>query len=374
MNIRSGCALALVLAATGLHADRVVGQKPGLRLPLPRGASIVTTLKMLNADRESVHTIEESTPRGIRWSWRLVEIHANSDTISQVFRYSELETDLNEASRLWFFHSTRDSGAHPGYTMHAISRSLYRKLRAAGSDSFQVMLLEAPKEFAGIPTFIAGESSVPVRWKGMLTDGRSNTQPFPLLLNGRRIEVRALRLHGRFSARNKIWEPEIWVLADSTYPLILKVLRAYEGTDNVLQTVRVDDEMATATAAAVERGLASSCRVELPGIYFAFNSAVLDSASDRTLTSVADVLKRHADWRVTLEGHTDSIGTVSANKVLSERRVAAVKERLTDRYGIDAANIRTAGFGSARPREPNSTIEGRARNRRVELVRACGAQ
>jgi outer membrane protein OmpA-like peptidoglycan-associated protein len=51
--------------------------------------------------------------------------------------------------------------------------------------------------------------------------------------------------------------------------------------------------------------------------------------------------------------------------------VAAVRARLIERYRVSAARLRVAGFGAARPREPNATIEGRARNRRVELVRDC---
>ncbi|HEX6089114.1 MAG TPA: OmpA family protein, partial [Gemmatimonadales bacterium] len=69
--------------------------------------------------------------------------------------------------------------------------------------------------------------------------------------------------------------------------------------------------------------------------------------------------------------HTDSIGSATANKALSERRVAAVRARLVERHGVNAARLKVAGLGAARPREPNATIEGRARNRRVELVRDC---
>jgi outer membrane protein OmpA-like peptidoglycan-associated protein len=106
-------------------------------------------------------------------------------------------------------------------------------------------------------------------------------------------------------------------------------------------------------------------------VYFAFNSAALDPASDRALASVADVLSRHRDWSVVIEGHTDSIGGDAPNRALSERRAAAVRERLVSRHRIDGARLRSAGYGASKPREPNGTIEGRARNRRVELARSC---
>jgi outer membrane protein OmpA-like peptidoglycan-associated protein len=191
-------------------------------------------------------------------------------------------------------------------------------------------------------------------------------------VNGRRVEVPALHLRGRFTARSSTWEPQLWVLADSSYPLLLKWIGAATQTGNVLQTIRVDLPNGEVLP-EVERGLSTSCRAELPGIYFGFNSAYLDSASNRTIAAVAAILAKHPDWIVTLEGHTDSIGSVTSNRALSERRVAAVRARLVSNHNVDGARLKALGFGSARPRETNSSIEGRARNRRVELVRDCAS-
>ena len=83
------------------------------------------------------------------------------------------------------------------------------------------------------------------------------------------------------------------------------------------------------------------------------------------------MLARHADWTVTIEGHTDSIGTSAANAALSERRANAVRARLTSQ-GVAPARLRAVGYGQTKPRESNATIAGRARNRRVELLRPCG--
>jgi len=74
-------------------------------------------------------------------------------------------------------------------------------------------------------------------------------------------------------------------------------------------------------------------------------------------------------WRLSVEGHTDNIGGDAYNQALSERRAAAVKQALVERYLISADRLTTVGYGSTRPKEPNDTLEGRARNRRVELVR-----
>jgi outer membrane protein OmpA-like peptidoglycan-associated protein len=115
-----------------------------------------------------------------------------------------------------------------------------------------------------------------------------------------------------------------------------------------------------------------TCRVVVPGVYFEFDSDELNPASAPWIGLVARLLQRHPDWTVTIEGHTDSIGGARYNQDLSERRAAALRRELVARHAITAARLGTRGFGATRPLEPNTTLEGRARNRRVELVRPCG--
>ena len=358
--------ITCALAAAALVPSAATAQSTRLPLPPPpaAGVSIVQTLSTPEGDRESVHSVVEADDRRLRWKWALVEVSASGDTAREEYRYAELRDDIDVAIRFRAFHERDEPEEQPGYTMHAISRAVYRRLRAAGSDTFQVMTVDSPT--GGLASFAPARRATPVRWRGTLSLVTPSPVPFPLLVNGRRVDVPALQVRGRFTLRTKTWEPQLWVLADSTYPLVLKWIGAHSQETNVLQTIRVDGSMPD-----VERELTSSCRAELPGIYFAFNSAVLDAASDRTITSVAGLLDRHPEWTVTLEGHTDSIGSSDANRLLSERRVTTVRARLISAHKVDGARVRAAGFGSARPREPNATIEGRARNRRVELVRDC---
>jgi outer membrane protein OmpA-like peptidoglycan-associated protein len=289
--------------------------------------------------------------------------------------------------------------------MHALSRASYRRIVEGQPDSLQIMAVDVAPATALRALGMGGGQSTPIRWRGTIAPVGPGTVPFPVLLNGQRVHLRAIHVRGDFSARQGRWEPEFWVLADSSYPLVLKWVGAFRESGNVLQTTRIDIPLlvaptegvaagagallvgreglgaateagtssgnAGADAAPLERALSASCRVELPGIYFAFNSAQLAPASDRAIATIAGILARHPDWTVTLEGHTDSIGAAPANRTLSELRVAAVSARLVDRHQVNAARLRVAGMGAARPREHNGTIEGRARNRRVELVRDC---
>jgi outer membrane protein OmpA-like peptidoglycan-associated protein len=123
----------------------------------------------------------------------------------------------------------------------------------------------------------------------------------------------------------------------------------------------------SALGAALER----SCRTRVYGIYFAFGSAELRPPSEAALGAIASVMRQHPDWVITIEGHTDSIGGAASNQVLSKRRAAAVRDALVRRHGIPAARLVARGFGLTRPIAPNATLEGRARNRRVELARQC---
>ncbi len=105
------------------------------------------------------------------------------------------------------------------------------------------------------------------------------------------------------------------------------------------------------------------------GIYFSYNSDALRDESTPTLKEIADIMARHPDWRLTVNGHTDGIGGDQPNIELSKRRAAAVVNALVTRYHIDAGRLKSSGFGKSQPKDTNDTLEGRARNRRVELMR-----
>lgn len=104
----------------------------------------------------------------------------------------------------------------------------------------------------------------------------------------------------------------------------------------------------------------------LKGVNFAFNSAELTPESLTILDGVAEILSKHPDLKVTIAGHTDSVGTADYNKKLSQRRAESVRNYLTSR-GVNAANLTAVGFGEEQPIASNDEAEGRTKNRRVEL-------
>jgi outer membrane protein OmpA-like peptidoglycan-associated protein len=121
-------------------------------------------------------------------------------------------------------------------------------------------------------------------------------------------------------------------------------------------------------AGLLENALAKDRRAVIYGIYFDFNSATIKPQSERELQTIAAVMKKNPDWTLNVEGHTDNIGGDSANQDLSSRRAAAVRTALIE-LGIPEQSLLTSAFGASVPRATNSTLAGRARNRRVELTR-----
>jgi outer membrane protein OmpA-like peptidoglycan-associated protein len=101
---------------------------------------------------------------------------------------------------------------------------------------------------------------------------------------------------------------------------------------------------------------------------FATASDKLDGSDWPVLAAVSDALKQNATWKIEIAGHTDNVGDGKANQALSERRAAAVKQIMVSKYGADGARIATKGWGAEQPIQENATAEGRALNRRVEIV------
>jgi OOP family OmpA-OmpF porin len=107
-------------------------------------------------------------------------------------------------------------------------------------------------------------------------------------------------------------------------------------------------------------------RIVLRGVNFAFDSAEIDPASSVVLDAAADQLKECPDVNVSVQGHTDSVGSESYNQQLSERRAEGVRSDLVE-GGVSASRLTAVGFGESQPVASNDTEEGRALNRRVEL-------
>ena len=119
---------------------------------------------------------------------------------------------------------------------------------------------------------------------------------------------------------------------------------------------------------AMEQSLGTLRRYDIYGLRFDFDKATLRNESAGLIKDIAQTLKNNPTWTLQINGHTDSIGDPAYNMKLSAARAATVATELT-KQGISASRLKTAGLGATQPKNDNSTLQGRAINRRVELLR-----
>jgi OOP family OmpA-OmpF porin len=378
----AGALITPILGAGGEAALRGVGpggaapvQDTVPRIPLVTGLVLGSVLHSPLGEREDVLEITSADTSGVHYAWHERTVTTDGDTTNGFRKRFVSASDLAGAPRFDDAFGS-DEQVRPGFTALTLSSAVYRQLHDAGSTRFSLMVIpQEDRAKAVTPTALTALFTAQrVRYKGTLTTVSAAPERFPLLVNGRRAALPARHIKGSFASGHRRAEWDIWVVDDSAHPLILKSV--LEG--DVFQMVRADlpDDPPAKGGAPTEPGLLEEalikrCRLELPGVYFAFGTAAIDPISDRALAELAKSLAGHPDWKVTVEGHTDSVGTDPANQALSSRRAEAVRARLAERHDVDTKSWGAVGYGATRPRESNATIEGRARNRRVELVRDC---
>jgi len=103
-------------------------------------------------------------------------------------------------------------------------------------------------------------------------------------------------------------------------------------------------------------------------INFETGKSDIKSESQKTIDQILQMLKDNPSLRVSIEGHTDNVGAPQSNQTLSENRAKAIMASLVAR-GIDGARLASKGWGPTKPVGDNKTEEGRAKNRRVEIVK-----
>ena len=105
-------------------------------------------------------------------------------------------------------------------------------------------------------------------------------------------------------------------------------------------------------------------------VLFGSNSDVIPPTSYAEIDKLGTLLSwpQYTDYRVQLEGHTDSQGSARKNQALSEKRVQNIKTYLVQHFHLAPERILAVGYGSTRPIASNDTPEGRSQNRRVEVV------
>ena len=378
------------------NASSSILDAPSSKVPLLPGLTVVTAINQpLQGDYESIKRIDAVSPGEVHLRY---SAEVPVPDLGAMFGQSGkkepprkvrcgrtiLRADLDTGHEYQEnFCAQSSEEKYPGSTAISISREALAQLKLNGETRFTYQL--------------AGLQGLVKAFKGMMKEGQEGSKgnqdappigipglggdqgvtcnlkrvgtsdlAFPVLVNNQRVELPAL--HASCKPGDDDAEAHFYFLDDLNHPLAL----AWQiGGGNRLQVIKIEIPAAPneAPGQQMEQQLATKGRVQVYGIYFDFGSDVLRTESEAVLQEIAHVLGQHADWQLAIEGHTDNIGGDAYNLDLSNRRAAAVKQALVDRFNIAAERLSTAGFGASRPVDSNDTLEGRARNRRVELVK-----
>jgi outer membrane protein OmpA-like peptidoglycan-associated protein len=194
-------------------------------------------------------------------------------------------------------------------------------------------------------------------WDMQTRDGLSEIQVY------RNFESALQRAGWTFDIKES---PERFTAHKGPYQLDLQS----RGTYYNLYIVKVGQmkQEVTADAAAMEAEIDKSGHVAVYGINFETGKAAILPESEAVLTQVLKIFEDRPSIKIRIEGHTDNVGARAANQTLSQKRAGAVMGWLIA-HGIDASQLTAQGLADTKPVADNSTEDGRAKNRRVELAK-----
>lgn len=344
----------------------------GARIPLQEGTIITTAWGVKYQDVESRISIQANTPQSVNLSSNTSAYKMDNGQEARPENYSGIICNDDIASSSTYETVT---GTHIPHLVHGVTR-----LRLSDR-SFNDVKSSGRINFDYLDFMEAGIAEKPVHDAGLLARVEPQDVPYPMIVNDERVTLPAIHLAGITDSvgkdpRPKKWRPnhaaaDLYVLDDPKDPLVLlwKVKDAvYHDGKFRIEVVKIDFKAAHPVN-LVEKQLTEQKRAVTYGIYFDFNKDTLKPESEPVLKQIVQAMTDNPTWKLTVEGHTDNIGGDAYNLDLSKRRAAAVKQALVTRYHISPDRLSNDGFGASRPVESNDTLEGRARNRRVELTR-----
>lgn len=246
---------------------------------------------------------------------------------------------------------------HPETMRGALAWSLslksFAELTTGGSTRHRYLQVRGPSD--GLQAHLIDDDD-----GRMERTGRGTAQ---VIVNDQMMTLPVIEASGAYTHRGQPDTFTLKVLDDARFPIVI------DERQPSSQFVITYTKVSFPAKGGVEQHLAADKRVDVYGIYFDFASDRLRPESAPVLREIGEALTRNPAWKLTINGHTDNVGGDAMNLDLSRRRSASVRHALAEAYHIDPARLSTAGFGASQPKASNATADGRARNRRVELVR-----
>ena len=350
MRLYSASRLAVmaVLVSPSMVAPLSADQPPSI--PLQTGLTFVSAVHYSqSADYESFTTVDSVSQQGTTYSAYYME-NGRRRTITRIVT----KTDALTAHKRQISYPEGGGESYPGTTGAEVSAAILSDLKTRGSTQFTVV--EAGS--------VLGMFTMTREASGTISRVEPTDVPQTVIVNDVATKLPAVHVGGKLSGQLGDVTCEMYILDNAAFPLVL----AHTEEGNTGRVVKINYQVAAA-AQSLETHLATAGRATVYGIYFDFDSAEVREQSTPALQQITDALNKNSGWKLTIEGHTDNLGGDAYNLDLSKRRAEAVKVMLVRRYHIDGARLKTVGFGASRPKASNDTLEGRAENRRVELVR-----
>ncbi len=327
--------------------DDYVKTAGGASIPLKAQLTLTdiwTDFKRNMQDVEILHTVDRVQSSTIDLSAKRL------DGKSSDYRRQLCIADMIHGRELVTIFGPNNPDTVAGATMFTFSRDVFQDLKAG--KPAEMSLFDAYRGDANTIRMFGLK-------KGAFTRVEPQDVPYNIIVNGDQKDLPSIHAKGSLSGHTY----EAWVLDDEANPILLKIMCPEINWHITFVKITFPVEK------KIEQELAQNGRAEIYGIYFDFNSAKLRPESGPVLKEISEALKNNPSWKIKIDGHTDNVGGDAYNMQLSQRRAEAVKQALISEYGISADRMTPEGFGASRPKATNSTIEGRALNRRVELVR-----
>lgn len=342
------------------------------RIPLKEGTVVTTAWGIKNGDVESRIAIKEVNPTSFvqQTSTGAYKDDFNVPQTAKESTDTVCKTDLATADT----YATVTYSGMPhlihGLTRVRLSAKSFSEIKNSGTTKLQYF-----------DSIIVPGGVKPYHEAGTFSRVEPQDVPYPMIVNDQKVNLPAIHLTGTIASvgndpRKKQNIPEhidaeAYVIDDPLDPLVLLwrlKTPLYHNGNFRIEVVKIDFKTAQ-PANLIEKQLVENKRAVTYGIYFDFNKDTIKPESEPVLNQIVQAMNDNPKWKLTVEGHTDNIGGDSYNLDLSKRRAAAVKRELVSKYHIAPERLANEGFGASRPADTNETLEGRARNRRVELTR-----
>lgn len=190
----------------------------------------------------------------------------------------------------------------------------------------------------------------------------------PMIVEDRIFDVPAVQARATCGSGNRTGTGQFVFANDVNNPILIESTLSFSW-ERRPRTVRVTRVVAgLGLQAEMRHALETLGTYDVYGLLFDFDSANLRPETAQLVREIAVMLQQNPNWQIEIAGHTDSIGGADHNMRLSERRAASVRQALISN-GVAASRLQSIGHGMSKPKADNSTLAGRAINRRVEFRR-----